>query len=48
MEWWAWFLSGVAVGYAVAWVLITVIVVGEISLLAFLGLRGSERREKHA
>jgi L-lactate permease len=48
MERWAWFLSGIAAGWLVAWVIIGVIVIGEIFLLEMLGLRGSERREELA
>jgi hypothetical protein len=48
MEWWAWFLSGIAAGWLVAWVVIGLVVIGEIFLLAMLGLRGTERREERA
>jgi hypothetical protein len=48
MEWWTWFLSGIAAECLVAWVVIGVIVIGEIFLLAMLGLRGSERMEERA
>jgi len=39
---------GIAAGWLVTWVVIGAIVIGEIFLLAVLGLRGSERREERA
>ena len=37
---------GIAAGWLVTWVVIGAIVIGEVFLLAMLGLRGSERREE--